>query len=321
MADALYGPTRLLHVRRGAPGAVATSSPRPRSARCSAPSSPGFVDATSGRPRATRGFMLVDAGAGPGRDGPRRARRRPSTARHRSATSRSTCQRRSGVLHPAGVESRAELPAGPFDGVVVANELLDNLPFRLAVHDGGWREAYVVAALRRAAGRDAQRPVRPGAGDTAGARRARRPGTAPGRRRERGSTTLATASDRGTLLVIDYMPPTTAALADRPWREWLRTYREHSAASTIWPRPARRTSRARSRSTSCRRPTRSARSRSGSSCTGSTNSSTRAGGTGSARGHAPDLAAMRMRSRVGEAEALLDPSGLGAFTVLEYRAG
>ena len=26
---------------------------------------------------------------------------------------------------------------------MVANELLDNLPFRLAVHDGGWREAFV----------------------------------------------------------------------------------------------------------------------------------------------------------------------------------
>ena len=28
-------------------------------------------------------------------------------------------------------------------GVVIANELLDNLPFRLAVFDGGWREAVV----------------------------------------------------------------------------------------------------------------------------------------------------------------------------------
>ncbi|NNE12042.1 MAG: hypothetical protein HKN41_07320, partial [Ilumatobacter sp.] len=34
----------------------------------------------------------------------------------------------------------------------------------------------------------------------------------------------------------------------------------------------------------------------------------------------PDVAAMRMRSRVREAEALLDPSGLGAFTVCEWRA-
>jgi hypothetical protein len=31
-----------------------------------------------------------------------------------------------------------------------------------------------------------------------------------------------------------------------------------------------------------------------------------------------DLAALRARSRVGEAEALLDPEGLGAFSVLEW---
>ena len=32
----------------------------------------------------------------------------------------------------------------------------------------------------------------------------------------------------------------------------------------------------------------------------------------------PDLTAMRARSRVAEAEALVDPSGLGAFEVLEW---
>ena len=32
-----------------------------------------------------------------------------------------------------------------------------------------------------------------------------------------------------------------------------------------------------------------------------------------------DLAAMRARSRVAEAEALRDPDGLGAFVVLEWR--
>ncbi|NBT01555.1 MAG: hypothetical protein EBS61_13370, partial [Betaproteobacteria bacterium] len=34
---------------------------------------------------------------------------------------------------------------------------------------------------------------------------------------------------------------------------------------------------------------------------------------------APDFAAMMMRSRVSEAEALLDPAGLGAFSVVEWR--
>jgi SAM-dependent MidA family methyltransferase len=32
-----------------------------------------------------------------------------------------------------------------------------------------------------------------------------------------------------------------------------------------------------------------------------------------------DLAAVRARSRINEAEALVDPSGLGAFRVLEWR--
>ncbi len=34
----------------------------------------------------------------------------------------------------------------------------------------------------------------------------------------------------------------------------------------------------------------------------------------------PDLEALRMRSRIAEAEALLDPAGLGGFLVAEWRA-
>ena len=36
------------------------------------------------------------------------------------------------------------------------------------------------------------------------------------------------------------------------------------------------------------------------------------------RAHAPDVAALRARSRVREAEALTDPAGLGAFVALEW---
>ena len=36
---------------------------------------------------------------------------------------------------------------------------------------------------------------------------------------------------------------------------------------------------------------------------------------------APTLAAMKMRSRVSEAEALTDPTGLGSFSVVEWRVG
>ena len=34
----------------------------------------------------------------------------------------------------------------------------------------------------------------------------------------------------------------------------------------------------------------------------------------------PDLHALRMRSRVREAESLLDPAGLGGFTAVEWSA-
>ena len=39
------------------------------------------------------------------------------------------------------------------------------------------------------------------------------------------------------------------------------------------------------------------------------------------RAHLGDLEAIRARSRVGEGEALTDPTGLGAFRVLEWRVG
>jgi SAM-dependent MidA family methyltransferase len=45
------------------------------------------------------------------------------------------------TLHPDNIESRETLPDGPITGVVLANQLLDNLPFRLFVFDGVWMVA------------------------------------------------------------------------------------------------------------------------------------------------------------------------------------
>jgi SAM-dependent MidA family methyltransferase len=63
--------------------------------------------------------------------------------------------------HPAGIESLASMHDGPISGVVLANELLDNLPFRLAVMDGGWREAYVDDAGNEVLGEIVESPVLP----------------------------------------------------------------------------------------------------------------------------------------------------------------
>jgi len=48
--------------------------------------------------------------------------------------------------HPEGVTSLATLPAGELRGVVFANELLDNLAFRLLAFDGQWRESWVTTS-------------------------------------------------------------------------------------------------------------------------------------------------------------------------------
>ena len=90
-------------------------------------------------------FTVVDAGAGPGTLARTilAARPRCAGALRYIAVETSARQR---ALHPTEVESRPDVPDGPLDGVIVANELLDNLPFRLCVFDGGWREAFVTVA-------------------------------------------------------------------------------------------------------------------------------------------------------------------------------
>jgi SAM-dependent MidA family methyltransferase len=124
----------------------------------------------------------------------------------------------------------------------------------------------------------------------------------------------------GSVIVLDYAVDTTAELAVRPWREWLRTYRRHERGGHYLtapgeqdlttdvpldqlPAPDERWTQA---------------------------EFLRQWGIGElveegqrvwAAGAAqPDLAALTMRSRVREAEALLDPTGLGAHTVAVWRA-
>ena len=196
---ALYGADGLLHRPAAAPGAAATSSPRRRSGRCSAPcwparSTPGGQ--RLGRPRAVHRRRRR---CRPGHAGPSGAGGPPGRARERRARLRraSRCRRRSAPATPTGCASVAALPDGPITGVVLANELLDNLPFRLMVIDGGWREAFVAptATVRsRGAGRAVRRMPRR---RSAGRRAARCPGAVPGARPRRGSPTRSIASARG----------------------------------------------------------------------------------------------------------------------------
>ena len=174
-----------------------------------------------GRPES---FTVVDAGAGPGTLARSVHAARPAclAAMRYVAVELSAAQR---ALHPEAVESRPDLPDGPFDGVVIANELLDNLPFRLCVFDGAWREAFVVAA-DGAFGEVLSAPFDP-------LPSALPPAPAHGSRAPLHDAAVEWVIDarsrlkRGRLLVVDYWRPTTSSLSVRPWREWLRTYRRH----------------------------------------------------------------------------------------------
>ena len=267
-------------------------------------------------------FHLIEAAAGPGTLARSILAARPACADalRYTAVEVSDQQRE---RHPDGVVSTASMPTAPITGVVIANELLDNLPFRLFVMDGRWREAYV------AAGRDGSfTEVLQDAPDTGDLQL---PTGAPHGARvpvqQRAGEWCRSALDvvgRGRLLLVDYASATSAGLALRPWREWLRTYRAHGRGEHYLRAPGTQDITAdvaldqlfaavgepdvvRSQNQFLQRW----------GIDDLVDEGRRVWEQHAAR---PTVAAMAMRSRVREAAALLDPSGLGGFTVIEYAA-
>ena len=237
-------------------------------------------------------FAVIDAGAGPGTLARTVAKAEPDCTPvlrwinvERSAAGR--------AAHTVGT-SRAQMPEGPLTGVIVANELLDNLPLRLFDSDG--HEV----------------------GD-----RCPNPETRLTPRQDQACAWLSQALstlDRGTVMVIDYMS-TTEDMAARPWPEWLRTYRNHERGDDPWSVPGTQDITcevALDQLSAVCPPTRVAAQATWLRTHG-IDELVAEGATAWREGAVQGgLEALAGRSRSIEAEALLDPAGLGAFTLAEW---
>ncbi len=275
-----------------------------------------------GRPE---GFTVVEAAAGVGTLARTVLAAEPACL----AAGRYVMVERSSTLRAAqpvgdGLASVADLsevePIGA--GAVLANELLDNLAFDLLEHDGSaWRRVLVDigdGGFVEVLGAEAEPP--------AAHSPVTRPASVAGARipvQDEARRWVEAALDlvaRGSVLVVDYAS-TTPAMADRPVDGWLRTYRDHERGGPPTDAPGSQdvtvevaVDQLPAGAATCTQAELLRRH--------GIDDLVEAGRRlWEERAHLGDLEAMRARSRIAESEALLDPEGLGGFTVLEWTLG
>jgi SAM-dependent MidA family methyltransferase len=276
-----------------------------------------FLDAEWTRIGRPDVFTVVDAGAGPGTlaRSIRAARPACSDALRYVAVEVSAQQRH---RHPEGVDSVSTMPAESFEGVVIANELLDNLPFRLAVYDTGWREAYVDvdAGDRFVEVLSAPFDPVPSCLPTSGVFGARAPIVDRAVAFVDEARQLVSA---GCVIAIDYGTPLTAMLAGRSYRDWLRTYRDNQRGGHYLAEPGTQDITIDVPIDQLPEPDTVRTQSAFLQLWGIDDLVADGKRVWNEQAARPGLEALTMRSRVSESEALLDPNGLGGFLVVEWR--
>ena len=267
-----------------------------------------------GRPSS---FDVVEVGAGPGTlaRGIFDAQPKCISALKYVAVEISEAQR---ALHPKFVESVEQFPNRTIHGVVLANELLDNLPFKLFVYDGVWKEAFValgdggkfVEVLRSVENIPDVLPLIAPLGSRAPIQAAA----------SQWMLGVSQKLSRGRVLVFDYCSESTGEIAVTPWREWLRTYKEHERGVHYLLDPGSQdiTTQVMIDQLMQVVPSLSVANQSewlNSYGIGELVSE----GMEYWESHksSPDIAAMKMHSRKNESQSLIDFSGLGSFSVIE----
>jgi len=221
-------------------------------------------------------------------------------------------------LHPIEVISQAHMPTERFVGMIIANELVDNLPFRLFVFDSQWQEAFVIErdgkyleVLQTVDDIPAWLPQNPPLGTRLPVQQ----------QAQKWLASSLQILEHGSLIIFDYCMTTEVALM-KPWRDWLRTYRQHELGAHYLSQPGEQdiTSHVMiDQLAMISEPTRVSRQSDWLIKHGLNSLVDEGRSYWQAHVAKPDLQAMLMRSRVAESESLCALDGLGNFTVLEWQ--